>query len=383
MKRDAILVTKVLHDIVMQPCQDMIIDLFLIQYHPHHKLQNIDFITNDYASNDLSILYTMYSTFSSGKEKIGCAIATQVTLYASKIVTNYTETTRALKVIPYTIQNQFIAALCLLQNTVMEMLKTSMEKDIVVSKAFHTAFERVLSSSCGSENLSQTLSYVVDVLLKKPYDDEKELLLRMDEILLLFVYLIEKDYFIEYYQVALGKRMLAKHRIFHWEIERSFVGKLKEAYGWKYTSKVECMLKDYTLATMYTSEFQEYCKKQVKDAEFKTSKPKSDNEETTTPMMAAQSRIDFSITLLTSGMWPGFELCHPIVPLEMMKCITQFYDYFSSVKPRRKIDYLYDEGEVVLSTYSPHRFDLVLVPLQAVVLLQFNASCPISFQEVR
>lgn len=99
-----------------------------------------------------------------------------------------------------------------------------------------------------------------------------------------------------YYRKKLGRRLLFDKNT-NDEHERILLSKLKQFFGGQFTSKMEGMLKDITLAKEHQSSFEEYV---------------SNNPE-------SNPLIDLNVTVLTTGYWPTYKNSDINLPLEMVR----------------------------------------------------------------
>merc|ERR1712039_942790 len=93
----------------------------------------------------------------------------------------------------------------------------------------------------------------------------------------LFSFLSDKDLFAEIYRNQLSKRLLYETSASE-DAEKSMIAKLKMKCGAQFTSKLEGMINDLSLASDLQKDFREHC-------EAKEGKPP----------------IDFNVTVLTTG----------------------------------------------------------------------------------
>ncbi|THG01111.1 hypothetical protein TEA_024981 [Camellia sinensis var. sinensis] len=155
------------------------------------------------------------------------------------------------------------------------------------------------------------------------------------------------------------------------EHERSILTKLKQQCGGQFTSKMEGMVTDLTLARENQTNFEEYLK--------------------TNPN--ASPGIDLTVTVLTTGFWPSYKSFDLNLPAEMMsfclftsalvKCVEVFREFYQTKTKHRKLTWIYSLGTCNINgKFEPKTMELIVTTYQAFVLLLFNASDRWSYQEI-
>ncbi|KAE8705094.1 Cullin-2 [Hibiscus syriacus] len=143
--------------------------------------------------------------------------------------------------------------------------------------------------------------------------------------------------------------------------ERSILSKLKQQCGGQFTSKMEGMVTDLTLARENQASFEDYLKNNS----------------------AAHPGIDLSVTVLTMGFWPSYKSSDFILPAEMVKCIEAFKAFYKTKTKHRKLTWLYSLGTChVNGRFDRKTIELVVSTYQAAVLLLFNTSDQLSYLEI-
>jgi cullin 1 len=94
----------------------------------------------------------------------------------------------------------------------------------------------------------------------------------------------------------LGKRLLFDKSVNN-DHERSLLSKLKQYFGGQFTSKMEGMLTDITTARDHQTKFETHMIKNCPES---------------------IRRVDFSVTILTTGYWPSYKTFNINLPSEMV-----------------------------------------------------------------
>lgn len=278
------------------------------------------------TSKELNRVYRLFMQVDCGISMLANALHQVIVSTIGEKVHLLTENQLKLKNINQKryVEDAFLDSVANLRNYYSDMIKHSFHDNITLSKALHSGIEMVLQNELGTDRLSRIMSNCCDRLLRgiiKMTDIETEH--KVQDILGLFNYLSDKDVFVEYYRDKLAKRLLS--RIVCIDIERIIVCHLKALCGRQFTSKLECMLKDYNVSKLLDQQY---------------------NKTTTKP-----TKIDFHVQILTAGIWPNYQKLNPILPTKVQHHYNQFHDYYQQHRNGRKLDYVYTHGEVIVRIY--------------------------------
>ncbi|OWR53545.1 Cullin-1 [Danaus plexippus plexippus] len=181
-------------------------------------------------------------------------------------------------------------------STILEVHK---KYNALVLMAFNndSGFVAALDKACGrfinsnsvtkaansSSKSPELLAKYCDLLLKKSSKnpEEAELEDTLNQVMVVFKYIEDKDVFQKFYSKMLAKR-LVQHMSASDDAEASMISKLKQACGFEYTSKLQRMFQDIGVSKDLNENFRKHM---------------SNSSEQ--PL-----HIDFSIQVLSSGSWP-------------------------------------------------------------------------------
>uniref|UniRef100_A0AAQ4QTX4 Cullin-1 n=1 Tax=Gasterosteus aculeatus aculeatus TaxID=481459 RepID=A0AAQ4QTX4_GASAC len=154
----------------------------------------------------------------------------------------------------------------------------------------NNAVTRMAQSSSKSPEL---LARYCDSLLKKSSKnpEEAELEDTLNQVMVVFKYIEDKDVFQKFYAKMLAKRLVHQNSASD-DAEASMISKLKQACGFEYTSKLQRMFQDIGVSKDLNEQF----KKHLTNSE---------------PL-----DLDFSIQVLSSGSWPFQQSCTFALPSE-------------------------------------------------------------------
>lgn len=201
---------------------------------------------------------------------------------------------------------------------VQTILEVHKKYNALVLMAFNNdnGFVAALDKACGkfintnavtiaSKSTSKSpelLAKYCDLLLKKSSKnpEEAELEDTLNQVMVVFKYIEDKDVFQKFYSKMLAKR-LVHHTSASDDAEASMISKLKQACGYEYTIKLQRMFQDIGVSKDLNEQF----RKHQKDANV-------------------CSELDFSIQVLSSGSWPFTQSFTFALPMEV-RFVVWFY----------------------------------------------------------
>jgi len=182
----------------------------------------------------------------------------------------------------------------------------------------------------------------------------------------LFSYLQDKDEFFEYFWKSLCKRLLAKGKQYNENSEKSFLGKLKGQSGDSAIRKLQGMFTD------------------VQDESINETKTKFEEFNKGSSKIGG---IDLEIQVLNESHWPisGTQKFPILLGSSLLNAQTVFQKFYDSTTEKRRLQWLYNYGTVTLSsrfTNAKLPIQLVVTPLQSCILMAFNDSPKLSFDDL-
>ncbi|XP_075165056.1 cullin 1 [Haematobia irritans] len=209
----------------------------------------------------------------------------------------------------------------------------------------------VVTQASSASKSPELLAKYCDILLKKSSKnpEEKELEDNLNQVMVVFKYIEDKDVFQKFYSKMLAKR-LVNHTSASDDAEAVMISKLKQTCGYEYTIKLQRMFQDIGLSKDLNNNFKEHLQK------------------ANTPM-----EIDFSIEVLSSGSWPFNQSSSFSLPTELEKAVQHFNTFYAARHSGRKLNWLYHmcKGELVTNCFRS-KYTLQASTFQMAVLLQFN-----------
>merc|ERR1711902_27125 len=202
-------------------------------------------------------------------------------------------------------------------------------------------------SSKSPELLAKYISVLLQKSSKNP--EEAELEDTLNQCMIVFKYIEDKDVFPKFYSKMLAKR-LVNHMSASDDAEASMISKLKQACGFEYTSRLQRMFQDIGVSKDLNEQFKKHL--------TNTGEPLD---------------IDFSIQVLSSGSWPFQQSCVFSLPTELERCVTRFTAFYGGQHSGRKLNWLFhmSKGELVTNCFK-NKYTLQASTFQMSVLLAFN-----------
>ncbi|KQK79915.1 cullin-1 [Amazona aestiva] len=246
---------------------------------------------------------------------------------------------------------------------VQTVLDVHKKYNALVMSAFNNdaGFVAALDKACGrfinnnavtkmaqsSSKSPELLARYCDSLLKKSSKnpEEAELEDTLNQVMVVFKYIEDKDVFQKFYAKMLAKRLVHQNSASD-DAEASMISKLKQACGFEYTSKLQRMFQDIGVSKDLNEQF----KKHLTNSE---------------PL-----DLDFSIQVLSSGSWPFQQSCTFALPSELERSYQRFTAFYASRHSGRKLTWLYQlsKGELVTNCFK-NRYTLQDILAQVLQIL--------------
>ncbi|CAF1175239.1 unnamed protein product [Didymodactylos carnosus] len=193
----------------------------------------------------------------------------------------------------------------------------------------------------GTQKSPELLARYCDSLLRKGTKtaDETDLEEILNQIMVVFNYIEDKDVYQKFYGKMLAKRLVGQLSASD-DSEESMISKLKQACGFEYTSKLQRMFQDIGVSKNLIDQ-----------------------------------HLDFSIMVLSSNSWP-FSAPLPFnLPAELKPTYDSFTDFYAAQHSGRKLTWLHQHSKGELQTsYLKQKFTFQVSTYQMVILLLFNKS---------
>ncbi|KAH0765574.1 hypothetical protein KY285_001445 [Solanum tuberosum] len=338
-------------------------------------------LLRDDKVEDLSRMYRLFSKIPRGLDPVANIFKQHVTAEGTALVKQAEDAASNKKV--------FVRKVIELHDKYLAYVNNCFQNSTLFHKALKEAFELFCNKGVTGSSSTELLATFCDDILKKggskKFSDDaiEEMLEKVSSCSIdpLLFFSSRASAFSSYYwsrrkliiDLTCRWKKLARRLLFdnsaNDEHERSVLTKLKQQYGGQFTSKMERMVTDLTLARENQGNFEEYL---------------SNNP-------IANLGIDLTVTVLTTGFWPSYKSFDLNLPAEMVRRVEVFKEFYQTKTKNRKLTWLHSLGTCNINgNFEQKTIELVVTTYQietssfsyASALLLFNASDRLSYQEI-
>jgi len=262
----------------------------------------------------------------------------------------------------------FVKSLMSFYEKYSNLVGTCFSGHTLFKTALDKAFREIMNLSSGKFNIPRLLNFYIDSIIRgkeKDISTEDEIDDVLQRLVNLFSYLQDKDEFFEYFRKALCKRLLSKGKQYNENAEKSFLSKLKAQTGDAAIRKLQGMFTD------------------VQDETNNENRTKFETFNGGSKI----GGVEIEVQVLNESHWPisGTQKFPLLLDTQLLNCQSKFQGFYDSSTEKRRLQWLYNYGTVTLAarfTNSKTPIQLVLTPLQASILMCFNHSPRLTFEEL-
>ncbi|KAL9260269.1 Cullin-1-like protein [Drosera capensis] len=324
-------------------------------------------LLRDDKVQDLSRMYRLFSKIPKGLDPVSAIFKQHVTAEGTALVKQAEDAAtnkKADKKDLVGMQEQvFVRKVIELHDKYMAYVNDCFANHTLFHKALKEAFEIFCNKGVAGSSSAELLATFCDNILKKGGSEklsDEAIEEALEKVVKLLAYISDKDLFAEFYRKKLARRLLFEKSA-NDDHERSILTKLKQQCGGQFTSKMEGMVTDLTLARENQTNFEDYL----------SSNPH------------ANPGIDLTVTVLTTGFWPSYKSFDLNLPAEMVKCVEVFKEFYQTKTKHRKLTWIYSLGICnVNGKFESKAVELVVTTYQAALLLLFNTSDRWSYSDI-
>jgi cullin 1 len=254
---------------------------------------------------------------------------------------------------------KFVKSLIELHEKYLGVVQTDFAGHALFQKALKDAFVEIINKNVGQFTNAELMSTFCDRILKSGGEKlgESEVEESLDRIVQLFSYLTDKDLFAEIYRNQLAKRLLTQRSTSD-DAEKLMIAKLKVQCGTQFTSKMEGMIGDLAVGGQQRQEFEQR-------------------------MRQVDSKLDFTVQVLTTGYWPTYRSPDVTLTEEMQKCLNVFKEWHDQKHQKRKLQWVLTQGNAtVRGTFGKKSYDIQVSTLQAISLDALSGGHTLTFEEI-
>uniref|UniRef100_A0A0E0KYI5 Cullin-1 n=1 Tax=Oryza punctata TaxID=4537 RepID=A0A0E0KYI5_ORYPU len=338
-------------------------------------------LLRDDKEEDLSRMYRLFSKINRGLEPIANMFKTHVTNEGTALVKQAEDSASNKKFfVLYRIKNLvvvlpekkdmvgmqeqvFVWKIIELHDKYVAYVTECFQGHTLFHKALKEAFEVFCNKGVSGSSSAELLATFCDNILKKGCSEklsDEAIEDALEKVVRLLAYISDKDLFAEFYRKKLARRLLFDKSA-NDEHERSILTKLKQQCGGQFTSKMEGMVTDLTVARDHQTKFEEFV------ATHQELNP----------------GIDLAVTVLTTGFWPSYKTFDINLPAEMVKCVEVFKEFYQTRTKHRKLTWIYSLGTCNINAkFEAKTIELIVTTYQAALLLLFNGSDRLTYSEI-
>lgn len=324
-------------------------------------------LLRDDKVEDLSRMFRLFSKIPRGLDPVSNIFKQHVTAEGTalvKLAEDAASTKKAEKRDVVGLQEQvFVRKVIELHDKYLAYVNDCFQNHTLFHKSLKEAFEVFCNKGVAGSSSAELLATFCDNILKKGGSEklsDEAIEETLEKVVKLLAYISDKDLFAEFYRKKLARRLLFDKSA-NDDHERSILTKLKQQCGGQFTSKMEGMVTDLTLARENQTSFEEYL---------------SNNPN-------ANPGIDLTVTVLTTGFWPSYKSFDLNLPAEMVKCVEVFREFYQTKTKHRKLTWIYSLGTCnLLGKFESRTTELIVTTYQASALLLFNSSDRLSYSEI-
>ncbi|CAB4312007.1 unnamed protein product [Prunus armeniaca] len=303
-------------------------------------------LLRDDKVEDLSRIYRLYNKIPKGLEPVSSVFKQHVTAEGTALVQQAEDVASNQASSGAGTQEQVLVRKIIeLHDKYMAYVTDCFLNHTLFHKALKEAFEVFCNKAVSGSSSAELLAGFCDNILKKGGSEklsDEAIEETLEKVVKLLAYISDKDLFAEFYRKKLARRLLFD-RSANEDHEKSILTKLKQQCGGQFTSKMEGMVTDLTLARDNQANFEEYLH----------------NNPDVNPGM------DLTVTVLTTGYWPSYKSFDLNLPEEMVKCVEVFKGFYETKTKHRKLTWIYSLGTCnVNGKFEPKNIELVVSTYQ-------------------
>ncbi|KAF7825376.1 Cullin-1 [Senna tora] len=313
-------------------------------------------LLRDDKVEDLSRMYRLYHKISKGLDPVANIFKQHITSEGTALLQESTinQASNGSGIQEQVLVRKFID----LHDKYMAYVNDCFMNHTLFQKALKEAFEIFCNKDVAGSSSAEVFATFCDNILKKGGGSEKmsdeAIEETLEKVVKLLAYISDKDL------KKLARRLLFD-RSANEDHERSILTKLKQQFGGQFTSKMEGMITDLTLARDHQTSFEKYL--------YNNSQ--------------VNLGIDLTVSVLTTGFWPSYKSFGLNLPSEMVKCVEIFKGFYETKTSHRKLSWIYSLGTcTIIGKFEQKTMELIVSTYQAAALLLFNTADKLCYSEI-
>uniref|UniRef100_A0A7R9VZX3 Cullin family profile domain-containing protein n=1 Tax=Chlamydomonas euryale TaxID=1486919 RepID=A0A7R9VZX3_9CHLO len=331
-------------------------------------------LLRDDKTDDLARMFRLFQRIPKGLEPVAEIFREHVEHEGTKLVKEVTEAVESKKEKDAgkgpskdsgsSFEQQFVRSVIELHDKYLQYVTSCFSNTSLFHKALKEAFESFCNKNVAGTSSAELMASFCDNLLKKGGSEkltDEALEETLEKVVKLLAYISDKDLFAEFYRKKLARRLLHDKSSSD-DHERSILSRLKQQCGAQFTSKMEGMVMDLTLAREKQQQFDEWLKGEGSDRKLK---------------------IDLNVTVLTTGFWPTYKAMDLALPQDMVDGVEMFKRFYEQENKHRRLAWFFSLGMCHLkANFDTRAMELILGTQQATCLLLFNDADELTFSDI-
>ena len=235
------------------------------------------------------------------------------------------------------------------------------QADRNLSRALKDAFESFINRD---SRVARHLCTYIDDMLRKSLKEvaESEINEKLEQVIVIFRYLTDKDVFEDQYKKHLSQRLLLGKSLSD-DTERLMISKLRTECGHQFTTKLEAMFKDMTLSDQINDEFR--------------ASPLN-------PRAQRAEAVELAASVLTRGSWPLADAPQCVLPPSIAIACEAFKQFYGHRHSGRRLHWLTSHGSGELKcSFDKGKKELQVHTYQMCILVLYNSATSYTFQQIR
>ena len=272
---------------------------------------------------------------------------------------------------------EYIKGLLVVYDTFREITRMCFGNDVLFTKALDNACRAYIndnefalppgSSRSATSKTSEMLAKYSDQLLKKATKPEIVADMSIDDIMVIFKFLTDKDVFESHYRRLFAKRLIHGTSTCD-EDEESVIQRLQSENSMEYTGKITKMFQDVRLSKILEVDFDMMIKK--------------------LPDYSPSKYPELQPFVLAENMWPfSYQEVEYNIPVELESTYTRLADMYINKHNGRVLKWLWPlcRGELVANIGKPGRppFNFTVTLFQMSILLLFNDTDSVTLETIQ
>ncbi|CAG9333871.1 unnamed protein product [Blepharisma stoltei] len=248
---------------------------------------------------------------------------------------------------------ELVGALLKLRDMFNTIVTQAFDRDSMMETVMKISFENCINAN---SRTAHALALYVDKLLKKDIKGmrEENIDIQLDQIIILFRYISDKDVFENFYKQLLAKRLLQSRSLSD-DAEKLFITKLKTECGSHFTSKIEGMFTDMRFSSESVEDFQ------------------------------TNGDMEIEPSVLTAAYWPSDVVLPISLPREVIHEAERFRKYYLGRHSGRRLSWKTNMGTAEIRAIlgiNSSRHELFVSTYQMSALLLYNDRESLVYEEI-